>query len=183
MQRHANSPILRRWKYFVLTPCFFKIDFFTWFPSWSEKSREWYFTCCVLLCVCVCVWERERERVCVCVCVCVCARAPFSTFKTSWITFPKENFAITVYMFFKSVKQDGGLAIIFITFGIMRIINELLGSDVWIFRYRYCSSLYQNITREKLLASRQLQTWQRYVNLSCHIWQLHVYIIIIIIII
>jgi hypothetical protein len=33
-------------------------------------------------------------------------------------------------MFFKSVKQDGGLAIIFITFGQMRIINELLGADV-----------------------------------------------------
>jgi len=119
---------------------------------------------------------------CVCVCVCVCARAQahFSTFKISWLTSKKEHFALTVYMFFKSIKQDGGLAKIFTTFGPMRIINELLGSGVWNFRYGYCSSLYQRITHEILLASRQLKTWRRYVNLRCHIRQLHVYIITII---
>ena len=73
---------------------------------------------CVLVCVLVRVLVRAR------------APTPFSTFKTSLLAFKKEHFAVTVYMFFKSVKQDGDLAKIFVTFGLMRIINELLSSGV-----------------------------------------------------
>ena len=96
---------------------------------------------CLCVCVCVCVWERERER------ERESEREHSSTFKTSWLTSTKEHFALSVYVFFKSIKQDGSLAEIFMTFSLMRIINELLGSGMWNFRYGYCSSLYQHYTR------------------------------------